>query len=167
VQPRYNISVLLAHPAQIFILPVASLCWLWALTWPLLLGMVGCDHTLLRPWEYPCLIIALGAAMLGALGRRPGWRAADTGLALLALFATFIAVELSLYITYDAAGLTKIIGVEGRYFLLFLPFFSLVLGGRMPRIAAGVFALPAMAMAVVNIYALPAYIFHLFRMPGP
>jgi hypothetical protein len=164
VRPGYNLRVLMAHPAQVFILPVASLLWLWGATWRLLLGMVGCDHTLLPGWEYPCLVLALAAAMLGAAGRRPGW--ADAGLGLLALFATFIAVELSLYITYDTAGMTKIIGVEGRYFLLFLPFFGLLLGGGQRR-GAGWFCLPSVALACVNIYALPDFVFHLFRAAGP
>jgi hypothetical protein len=133
--------------------------------------MVGCDHGLLAAWEYPCLITALGAALLGCLAGPPaGWRAADAGLAGLALFAAFIAMELSLYITYDTAGVGLIIGVQSRYFLLFLPFFIFPLawagGGRM-RITPAWFCLPAMVLAAVNAWALPAFIFHLYRMAGP
>jgi Predicted membrane protein (DUF2142) len=174
VQPGYNIQVLLAHPAQIIIMPVATIIWLWSHTWPLLLGMVGTDQTLLKPWEYPCLIIALAAAMLGARGSRPGGNrqsgAGDVGLALLALFATFITVELALYVTFDTAGITKIIGVEGRYFLLFLPFLVFVFqggSGSARQRWAGWFCLPAVALAMVNVYALPDFVFHLFRATGP
>jgi hypothetical protein len=158
------------HPSLALTLPIKSICWLWPHTWPLLLGMVGCDHTLLRPWEYPWLIAGLVGGLLATAASRPEGRIADAGLALLALFATFLAVELSLYITYDTAGVSAIIGVEGRYFLLFLPFFTFLpgrLGKALPRGTAGWFCLPAVLLAALNAYALPAYVFHLFRMNGP
>lgn len=170
VEPRYNIQVLLAHPALILTLPVRSFGWLWPHTWPMTIGMVGCDHTMLRPWEYPCLIAALAGGLLATATGQPKGGAADTGLALLALFATFLAVELSLYITYDTAGVSAIIGVEGRYFLLFLPFFTFLPGGLsrvLPRKTVSWFCLPPVLLAALNAYALPAYIFHIFRMPGP
>jgi hypothetical protein len=70
-------------------------------------------------------------------------------------------------------GRDSIEGVQARYFLPLLPFLIFILpwlGGlvaRLPRLSPGWFCLPAVAMAVVNSYALPAYIYHLFRMPGP
>ena len=188
VLPRYNVGVLLARPWQILLLPISSFALYWPITWPRLLGMVSCDTVLIWGWEYPCLIVALGAAALGTLGRQPGsWRGADAGFAALALFAAFIGMEISMYITFTQAGRTWIEGVQARYFLPLLPFFIFILpgagsllarlpasllarqtgGARMPCIAPGWFALPAMAMAAVNSYALPAYIFHLFRMWGP
>jgi hypothetical protein len=93
----------------------------------------------------------------------------------LALFATFIAVELSLYITFDNAGQHLIIGVQSRYFLPFLPFFIFLLpwfgrlrgAATLTAIPQGWFALPAVALALVNAWALPVFIFHLYRMAGP
>jgi hypothetical protein len=176
VRPAYNLYVLLARPLLIVTLPLWSVGVLWPLIWRPLLGMVGCDHGLLPAWEYPCLILALVVAVLGALQARLGWRAADAALAALALFAAFIAVELSLYLTYDTAGVGLIIGVQSRYYLPFIPFLLFPLGWAGERmtwlsglsgIAPGWFCLPAMAMALVNAVALPLFIFHLYRMAGP
>jgi hypothetical protein len=75
-------------------------------------------------------------------------------------------------------GLAHIVGVNPRYFLPLMPFFIFLLPwfgcvlGRLPgaglvQIPAGWLCLPAIAMALVNIIALPAFIFHVFRMPGP
>jgi hypothetical protein len=171
---------LLAHPTLIVSLPVMSFYWLWPITWRLIIGMVGTDHGLLSAWEYPCLLFALGVSALGTLaGRMEGWRAADTGLALLALFAAFIGMELSLYLTYNTAGAGLIIGVESRYYLPFLPFVIFILAwaggplGRLPGatrlsiIAPGWFCLPAVALAFVNSFALPTFIFNLYRTTGP
>lgn len=180
VQPRYNLHVLLANPALIILLPVWSFYHLWPQTWQLILGMVGCDHGLLPAWEYPCLLIALGAASLGTMSYRlSGWRWIDTCLAALALFLAFLGMELSLYLTYDTAGADLIIGVESRYFLPFIPFLAFLFasaGERLTRlpgmhylrsVAPGWYCLPPVALAFANSYALPNYIFHLYHAALP
>jgi hypothetical protein len=79
----------------------------------------------------------------------------------------------AMYLTWSRAGWARVEGVQARYFLPLLPFLIFILprlGGlfvRLPRVPPGWFCLPAVAMAIVNSYTLPAYIFHLFRMPGP
>ncbi|HYP63925.1 MAG TPA: hypothetical protein VEQ16_08560, partial [Acidocella sp.] len=119
---------------------------------------------------------AAGSMVAGTI---QGWRAADAGLVALALFGAFIGMELAMYLTYTSVGMPYIAGVSPRYFLLLMPFFVFLLPwagwivSRLPGLARltaleqGWFALPAMAMAAVNIYVLPVYIFHLFRMPWP
>lgn len=80
-----------------------------------------------------------------------------------------------LYLISTDAGLPYIEGVGARYFLPLLPFFIFLLPllarlpgvSRLRRLGQFWFCLPAAAMAAANIYALPAYIYHIFRMPGP
>lgn len=178
----YNVSVLLAYPLQIVALPVRSLVLSWGTAWPLLLGMISVDTVHIAAWEYPCLAAALIAAAFAALDPRPvRWGGLDSGLAALVLFAAFCGVEISMYLTFSRAGWAWAEGVQSRYFLPLLPFFIFLLpgaGGLLARLpggrrlsaaafAQGWFCLPAMAMFIVNSYALPAFIFHLFRMPGP
>jgi len=172
IEPARNIAVLMAHPAQILLLPLTSLWVKWYATWPQILGMVGWDRVPLWPWEFPSLAVAVLAAGLGAmLGAAPvGWRRWDTACAALALFGTFIAVALSQYVSFTNAGDAVIIGVYGRYFLPFLPFLILLLPGLLPRkpaLPAGIFVLPALVMAGINIIALPAFLLHVYAMPGP
>ena len=142
--------------------------------------MVGNDHGLLSPWEYPCLIASLACAALGSLRGWPkSWSVADGILVALTIFAAFIAMSLSLYLTFTPAGMVVIMGIQARYFLPFLPFFIFILAcagsilarlpylpkimPRLARIAPGWFCLPPVALAFVNTYALPAFIFHLYR----
>ena len=83
-----------------------------------------------------------------------------------------MSVELSLYLTYTPAGEALISGVQGRYFLLLLPFLIFPLSwvtAALPwrRWPAALFCLPAMALAAVNIAALPLFLYQLFRIAGP
>jgi hypothetical protein len=170
VTPGYNLAVLRAHPPQVVLLPVTSFVHDFSGHWRLMLGMLSQDHILIAAWEYPFLALGLVAALLGTPGPAPqGWRGWDAGVGWLVLFAGFIGMELSLYLSWTLAGLDRIEGVQSRYYLPLLPFLILLLP-RVPvpaRLPRGVFVLPAVVMAVVNVYALPAFIFHLFRMPGP
>lgn len=179
IVPDHNMQVLMAHPAQILRLPLVSLGLLHG-DWMLLLGRIGFGNSYIAAWEYPLLTVALGSAAFGAaLDRAGSWRLADAGLVIMALFFAFIGMEISMYLTSTKAGMDRIDGVQTRYFAPFLPFFVFLLpwAGRgltrlagMPRVAqrtAGWFCLPSVIMAAVNSYALPAYIFHIFRMPGP
>ena len=180
IAPRENIKVLLAHPADTLLLPIVTLIKLWPGTWRSIVGMISCDNVWISPWEYPALAFALGGAALASLyDWRAGWRATDSILASLAVFAAFIGMELSLYLTATLAGYPIILGIHGRYFLPLMPFFIFILpslgnllarlpsAARLSRIAPGWFCVPAVAIALINAYALPAYIFGLFQMPGP
>ncbi len=173
VTPSYNLQVLRAHPLQVILLPVASFARDWGGDWRPMLGMLINDHILIGSWEYPLLALGLAAAMLDAASARPGWRHVDAGFAGAALFAAFIGMELSMYLTFTQVGMTQISGVESRYLLPLLPFLILLLPfagkplARLPRPAPFWLCLPAVVMAGANVYALPVFVFHIFRMPGP
>jgi uncharacterized membrane protein len=171
--PRNNIKVLLAHPIDIVKLPVVSIIFFWHITWTLILGMIGCDRSMIFSWEYPCLVASLTAAALSTLCERvSGWYWTDAALVVCALFAAFISMELSLYLTFTPAGWPVVFGVQSRYFLPFLPFFVFVFGwsgvvlsqwSQAISVAAHWFYLPPIIMAFVNAFALPLFIFHLYH----
>jgi hypothetical protein len=175
VQPRQNLAVLLAHPLQILLLPLHSFAQSWPAAWPRLLGMTSCDDLLLPGWVFLPLAVALLAAAASALAPVAArWRGWDVALAVLVLFFAFIGVELSLYLTFTRTGLGWAEGVQPRYFLPLLPFFIFLLpaaGGLLRLPPAGrAYAwacLPALAVAGAEIWAFPAFLFHLFRMAGP
>lgn len=175
--PAYNIAVLKAHPLDVLWLPIISLIRYWPAIWPDILGMLSWGLVFLRPWEYVALSISVIVAALGAaLGHFPTtWRGTDFAVVAVSLFGAFLGIELSQYVTFSLAGDDLIRSVYGRYYLPFLPFIIFLLPAlaRLPgtrhlkRPQAGWFALPAVAVAAVNVVALPSYIFHLYNMPGP
>jgi hypothetical protein len=170
-RPANNIRVLLSHPAQIFALPLHSLAAHWSETWRKILACVSVDYVLIQPWEYPCLATAIGFAALAPVTTAQHWRLVDAGFGLLILLACVMSVELSLYLTYTPAGETLISGVQGRYFLLLLPFCIFPLSWVTTRLPwrwlpSGLFYLPAVTLALINTWALPFFLFQLFRIVG-
>jgi hypothetical protein len=161
---------------QILLLPLTSLGRDWLQTCRQALYMIGWNDTPIWGWECPALAASLLTACLGsALGRPPAaWRGRDQILLTLAIIATFMAVSLSSYISFNDIGATSILCVFGRYYLPYLPFLLFLLprpGRLLPQRAAKLpaasFALPAIAMAILNTIALPAAIYHIYQMPGP
>jgi hypothetical protein len=173
VSVQDNLAVLRAHPAQVILLPLNSAWSHWAFIWPRMIGAIGWSQLPISQWQYTGWLVALAVAALGtAAGEQGGWRPLDAGLILFLMFSAFIGIELSMYLSFTDVGAPSIEGVNGRYFLLFLPFIVVALprlGGRLgiARIPAPVFSLPAIIMAVLDIHALPAQIFHVFQMSGP
>jgi hypothetical protein len=168
MSPRNNIRVLLAQPWQLVLLPVGSFIRGWQNFWPLLLGSISYGNQYVAGWEYPCLAAALLAAASGAVYGRGGvWGRADAAWTGVALFVAFIGVELSLYLTWTRAGAGSIVGFAPRYVLPLLPFFVLLLPqGGARRVQPGWFCLPAVMLAVVNVFAVPAAVVQLFSAAG-
>jgi hypothetical protein len=168
-----NLRCLLAHPAQIWLLPVHTLISSWPVLAPSLLGVFGWGPVMMRPWQYAGWGAALAAGVAGVLAEpRAGWRATEAGFVLLLLLATFLTMSLSLYLTWTNVGDNFIAGINGRYYLLLPPFLLLVLPGLGQYLPPGrgvllarLCCLPALVMAVLDIPALPALLRHAFG-PG-
>ncbi len=167
---RENLYVLLARPAEILRLPLQFLVTDWHALWMTILGVFGWGPVQLTGWEYAGWVVALAAAALGCLaGPVRRVRRLDAGFIAAVLFASMIAMELALYLTWTDVGKASIDGINGRYFLLFPPFLVLMLpglGGRLARLEAWL-ALPAMLLAVMDIYTLPALLLRTYQMGWP
>lgn len=173
-----NARVLLAHPLQIVILPFR-----YIVVWfqPLLTEFVGNLGWLDVPvplWLRNAWLAALLLACCQVpVAQREGarrWTPSDGIFTLLLLLASVIAVCLSLYLSWTNVGATMLQGVQGRYFLPFVPFLPLLIPrpappppGAMARsaVATGLALLlsaPALILSVVDIAILPAMIRHKF-----
>jgi uncharacterized membrane protein len=186
---RGNIEVLLAHPAQIVLLPMRALIIQEPAIWQQMIGSIGWSRRLPRigflgpalpHWQYMGWLLAGAvsalAVMLKEAAQEESAQARCFWLALL--LATVLSIALSAYVTYTSLGATEIDGLQGRYFLPVLPFllFALPVARRwrdlpvvkdLAAVPTALFCVPAILMAVLDVYALPAQIFHMFRMAGP
>jgi uncharacterized membrane protein len=185
---RDNIEVLLAHPAQIVLLPLRSLISQEPAIWHQMIGSIGWSIGMpLIGWlgpplpavQYAGWVLASAVSLLAVMVKEPagvqGWMRSAY---ILMLLSTVISVALSAYVTFTSVGNTSIDGMQGRYLLPVIPFLLFVMPlaqswRKLPVIKSlaavptAIFCLPAITMAVLDIYALPAQIFHVFQMPGP
>jgi hypothetical protein len=182
---RGNIEVLLAHPAQVFLLPLRSLIIQEPAIWHQMIGTIGWAIGVARigwlgpplpSWQYAGWLLAGAVSLLAVLAKAPTGR--RRFFHLLLLLATALSIALSAYVSFTNVGNTEIDGLQGRYFLPVLPFLlfcpplaqswrRLPIIKGLAALPTAVFCLPAIIMAALDVYALPAQIFHMFQMPGP
>jgi uncharacterized membrane protein len=70
-------------------------------------------------------------SVVGERDWRPGWKV--TSIALTGVAGSLLAVFLLLYLQFSPLGAPEVHGVQGRYFLPFLPLLAVVLPGWRPR----------------------------------
>jgi len=162
--PAHNLAVLAAHPWAILTLPPVSAVAVWPSIWPDILGKLGWGTLNLPGWMYVAQGIALVCALLGTALEAPPRPGREVALA--GVLAAFWAVALSQYLSFSLAGDDIIHALYGRYLLPLLPFLVLILPLRQVEAARGLALLP-LAVAVVNIVALPATLLNLYLMAGP
>lgn len=165
-----NLEALLAHPAQIVIMPLQLTQdegrWLWHC----MIGELSWLTVSLPPWQIWGWSVALAAAVLACMAQPgPVSRPREAGFAALLIAAAYVGVALALYVSFTRVGDTRIHGVQGRYFLLLWPFlpFALPRGQGGWRRVELLGLTPALAMATADAWALPAFSWHLYRMAGP
>jgi hypothetical protein len=175
-----NLRVFLAKPSRFIHMPIAFLISDGVELCHEAVGVLGWLAIMLAPRTYHGWWLALGLAGLSVLlASRPAipWRAADAAFILLLIVVSVFALEIAMYLSWDQVGDPVITGLQGRYYLLFLPFLMLVVPRIGPRLNAlssaqrfwiaapcleAVMTLPAIVMAVIDTGYLPWVIVHHF-----
>jgi hypothetical protein len=135
--PLWKLAFMWEHP---FHFPLATWVALrdWgAPLWPELIGILGWQDILLRPWTYAVLTALLLLSPLQKLpldGAARGRVAVMTGLAILGYF---VLVYLIFFLTYTPVASPYVLGVQGRYFVIVLPvaaiFMAALVNRELPR----------------------------------
>jgi uncharacterized membrane protein len=173
-----NARVLFAHPLQMILMPYTYVTMYFATLVHEFFGTFGWLTIVMSKHVYHWWALALaGAALASMVGTRAqalSWRVIDALWVLALAVATVILMELSLYVSWTHVGATIIAGVQGRYFLEIVPFLVLALprfGGWINRISRWrysalsletVLTLPAVAMAIYDVFYLPNLIYSRF-----
>src|ERR1700730_5122667 len=151
--PLWKLAYMWEHP---FHFPLATWTALreWgAPLWPELIGILGWQDIVLRPWTYIVLtalllLVPLQKLPLGA----PRARAAVmTGLAVLSYF---VLVYLIFFLTYTPVASPHVLGVQGRYFVIALPmaaiFMASLINLELPRGVPALIAITGSMIAGVT-----------------
>lgn len=166
-----NLRVLLHRPSLIVTLPYDYLAKYRAALRGEFIGRLGwldvpLPAKLQAAWEI-AIFVSIAGALLGNDRGARRWHPADAVFVLVMILATVIAICIAFYLSWTPVGATMIGGVQGRYFLLLVPFLPLAL----PRLGFLVAAdtrlrisgealeilsiLPALLLSAYDIHALP------------
>ena len=147
--PLWKLAYMWEHP---FHFPLATWTALreWgAPLWPELIGILGWQDIVLRPWTY---IVLTALLLLVPLQKLPlgGTRARVAIVTGFAVLSYFVLVYLIFFLTYTPIASPHVLGVQGRYFVIALPmaaiFMASLINLELPR---GVPALVAITGSMI------------------
>ncbi len=147
--PLWKLAYMWEHP---FHFPLATWTALreWgAPLWPELIGILGWQDIVLRPWTY---IVLTALLLLVPLQKLPlgGTRARVAIMTGFAVLSYFVLVYLIFFLTYTPVASPHVLGVQGRYFVIALPmaaiFMASLINLELPR---GVPALVAISGSMI------------------
>lgn len=174
--PRANLDILLAKPARFASLPLGLLESSGQMLCVEMIGVLGLLDLILPPRVYLAWGVALIVALLGlVLADRKDADVRDQATPNAPLQSVYVflllalsvwAVAISLYLSWTPVGGTMIQGVQGRYFLVLLPFLALAVphwrnGLNIPAILP---ALPAIALGIYDLGYVPLKIVAFYYM---
>src|ERR1035437_8364128 len=151
--PLWKLAYMCEHP---FHFPLATWTALreWgAPLWPELIGILGWQDIVLRPWTY---IVLTALLLLVALQKLPlgAPRARAAVMAGLAVLSYFVLVYLIFFITYTPVASPHVLGVQGRYFVIALPmaaiFMASLINLELPRGVPALIAITGSMIAGVT-----------------
>jgi hypothetical protein len=119
--PLWKLAYMWEHPLDFPLATWSALRDWGAPLWPELIGILGWQDILLRPWTY---LVLTGLLLLSPLQKLPLDGAARGRVALmtgLAVLSYIVLVYLIFFITYTPVASPHVLGVQGRYFVIVLP----------------------------------------------
>jgi hypothetical protein len=135
--PLWKLSYMWEHP---FHFPLATWTALrdWgAPLWPELIGILGWQDVLLRPWTYVVITALLLLTPLQKLPLDGATRARVALMTGLAVLSYVVMVYLIFFLTYTPVDSPHVLGVQGRYFVIALPmaaiFMASLINLELPR----------------------------------
>jgi uncharacterized membrane protein len=135
--PLWKLAYMWEHPLH-FPLAAWTALTVWGdRLWQELIGILGWQDVLLRPWTYCLLTVLLLLVPLQKLNLDGVVRARVAVLAGLAVLGYILTVYLIFFLTYTPLNVDHVRGVQGRYFVIALPtaaiFLASVINTGLPR----------------------------------
>jgi hypothetical protein len=119
--PLWKLLYMWEHPSHFPLVAWRALSGWADRLWLELVGILGWQDILLRPWIYLVLTVLLLLAPLQRLQLDGGARARVTVVAGLTLLGYVALVYLIFFLTYTPLDTDHVRGVQGRYFVIALP----------------------------------------------
>ncbi len=135
--PLWKLLYMWEHPSHFPLVAWRALSGWADRLWLELVGILGWQDILLRPWIYLVLTVLLLLAPLQRLQLDGGARARVAVVAGLTVLAYVALVYLIFFLTYTPLDVDHVRGVQGRYFVIALPvaaiFVAAVINRELPE----------------------------------
>ena len=135
--PLWKLSFMWEHPLHFPLAAWTALSEWGAPLWPELIGILGWQDILLRPWTYLVLTVLLLLVPLQKVPMDGATRARVAVMTGLAALSYIVMVYLIFFLTYTPVDLPHVLGVQGRYFVIALPmaaiFMASLINLELPR----------------------------------
>jgi uncharacterized membrane protein len=119
--PLWKLAYMWEHPLHFPLAAWTALTAWGDRLWPELIGILGWQDILLRPWTYSVLTAFLLLVPLQKLNLDGAVRARVAMITGLAVLGYVVTVYLIFFLTYTPLGVDHVRGVQGRYFVIALP----------------------------------------------
>jgi uncharacterized membrane protein len=125
--PLWKLAYMWEHPLHFPLAAWTALtAWRHRL-WQELIGILGWQDILLRPWTYFVLTVILLLVSLQKLNLIGAVRARVAVITGLAVLGYVVTVYLIFFLTYTPLNIDHVRGVQGRYFVIALPMAAIFL----------------------------------------
>src|SRR6266508_3530734 len=125
--PLWKLAYMWEHPLH-FPLAAWTALTVWGEPlWRELIGILGWQDILLRPWTYFVLTVILLLVPLQKLNLDGAVRARVAVITGLAVLGYVVTVYLIFFLTYTPLNIDHVRGVQGRYFVIALPMAAIFL----------------------------------------
>jgi uncharacterized membrane protein len=122
--------------------------------WLELIGILGWQDILLRPWIYVVLTVCLALAALQKLQVDGATRARVVVMTGLTVLSYVTLVYLIFFLTYTPLDVDHVRGVQGRYFVVILPVAAIFISSMINRdVPYGMSAVVATAGSMISGFA--------------
>ena len=135
--PLWKLSYMWEHPLHFPLAAWTALSEWGAPLWPELIGILGWQDILLRPWTYLVLTVLLLLVPLQKVPLDGATRARVAVMTGLAALSYIVMVYLIFFPHLHACRFAHVLGVQGRYFVIALPmaaiFMASLINLELPR----------------------------------
>jgi uncharacterized membrane protein len=134
--PAWKLRYMLEHPLHFPAAALRSLDYSYEL-WRQLIGVLGWLDTYLIAWAYPLLTALMLATWIETLRGDPATRRRIAFWSAASILAYTLAIFLIFYMIWTPTSEDRILGIQGRYFLVILPplavFIAAILDRQLPE----------------------------------
>ena len=125
--PLWKLAYMWEHPLHFPLAAWTSVSVWGDRLWPELIGILGWQDILLRPWTYLVLTVFLLLVPLQKVNLDGAVRARVAVITGLAVLGYIVTVYLIFFLIYTPLNIDHVRGVQGRYFIIALPMAAIFL----------------------------------------